>query len=295
MIALAKQGNSRAIQLYHHEFFSEIDEPVDATANVLRQLRDAISGPPDEAPTGEVKLSLSSLECPSNFLAFRLEMAALKYDLKLKVAVERVPKPDPRWPIEPVKYTLWDYAGTDATPGLPIPSQDVANEVAKLACEPFENDLNWASASRVAAKLGEGRIPELLATLVHPPPVPPGKTSLQWVPRVQQTVAKVIASTSELWENTARRDALLAMLLGPQDWITKAAIHAMARIALDQPAYTLDIHNAFLKLAASRPDKGFCCWEYALYRAWLELPHLFPHEREDMESILRSLEQADNE
>src|SRR5205823_5054795 len=117
----------------------------------------------------------------SNYLAFGLDMAALRHDLRFNVTVKRVPEPDPRQPIGEVKYLLWRYDGTDAVPGLAPPAEDVVKAVAGLAAAPFDDQANWAAASRVAEAVGPGRIAEVLAVMVHPPAVPEGWSALTWL------------------------------------------------------------------------------------------------------------------
>src|SRR5262245_21852773 len=77
LVELVKKGNQRAQNLHYLEFWARLPEPVDATANLVRQFSQTITDDPTNAPTGEAKLTLSSLESPSNYLAFRLEMEAL--------------------------------------------------------------------------------------------------------------------------------------------------------------------------------------------------------------------------
>lgn len=287
---LARAENSRARFLYHRTFWGGLPEPSDATANLLRQLRERVRNDPANAPTGELRLTLSSLEAPSNFLAFRLETEALGIDLQMKVAVNRIPVPDPREPIERTTYRLWTYDGTDASPGLERPADGVLHQIAALASTTYDDDANWAAASRVAAHLGPERVGEVLATMVQPPAPPAGVGALAWLPRVQLAAAQVVAQVEERWENSARRDALFSVLLGPQDWATEAAIRVLARLGREDETLAFDIHQAFQRLADHRPDDGYCCWEDTLYRSWLELPLLFPKEREELEGKLRVIE-----
>jgi tetratricopeptide (TPR) repeat protein len=294
LVALAKKDNQRARHLCHQAFWGGLPEANDATANLLRQFRDSIVKDPKNAPAGEAQMTVTSLEAPSNFLAFRLEMAALQHDLRLKVAVNAVPKPDPRQPIAPVTYLLWRYEGTDGVPALPPPPAQVVQRIAELAAAPFEEPANWAAASKVAADLGPGQVGEVLATMVHPPPVPKGVTALAWLPRVQYAAAQVAAQVDDGWDGSSRRDALLSVLHGPSDWTTEAAIRALARLGCEHEAIAPDIGAAFQLLASNRPDKGHCCWERTLYQCWLDLPHLFPKEREELQKKLRQLE-AQNE
>ena len=52
-----------------------------------------------------VGLAVTSLEAPSNYLAFP-QLA------QMQVSVGAVPSPDVRQPRRPVEYVLWRYAGT---------------------------------------------------------------------------------------------------------------------------------------------------------------------------------------
>lgn len=289
LVNLANQGNERAGHLCNRVFYGDLPEPSDATANLLRQFSEMIRTKPAEAPTGEATMAVTSLEAPSNFLAFRMEMAALKHDLRLVVSVNAVGKPDPRRPVADVKYLLWKYEGTNASPNLPPPPADVAQKIAGLAAMTYDPQLNWASASRVAAELGPARVGEVLATMVHPPAIPAGRGALNWLPRVQHAAAQVAAQVDDGWEGSARREALLSVLHGPSDWATEAAIRALARIGAENEAFAPDIDEAFKKLAANRPDVGYCSWEDTLYQSWLQLPHLFDNERADLEKKLKAL------
>ena len=285
------QSNSvRAMDLCKQVMFAELPEPVDATANLLRHLSGIVQEKPAEAPTGEFPLNVSCLEAPSNTLAFRLEMELLDWDLSLKVSTGEIPKPDPRVPIVEGPYVLWLYDGKEPFPGLHPPGSDVVQLIAKLAGARYDPAKNWASASHVAAKLGAGRVGEILACMVHPPAVPKGSHALQWLPRVQLAAAQVAAHVDEGWEGSVRREALMSVLLGPSDWATEAAIRALTRLGMEYEVIAPDIHDAFGLLAKHRPNGGHCCWEHTLYRHWPDLPHLFDVEREALQQRLREVE-----
>ena len=291
LIELARNGNQRARQLYYRAF-GGLPEPADASARILRQVRQEIVQYPEEAPRGELSLEMSSLEAPSNYLAFDLEMRALKHDLKVKVSVDEIPSPDPRLPLQSCKYEIWKYNEIDASPGLPAPSAYVLKRITELAASRYDEIVNWASASRIAAELGTGSASEILAVLVHPPEPPPSYAVLKWLPRVQLSALQVVAHLGSGWEGSVRKDALLSALFGPRDWITNAAIRVMTYIGETEPVHSEKISDAFSELAASRPRRGYCCWEHTLYTRWLRLPHLFESEREGIENILFQLERG---
>lgn len=292
LLAMAKgeEGNERARSLYFQGVSGGLPEPVDATANLLRQFREQILECSEKAPSGEARMALSSLEAPSNYLAFRMEMASLRHDLRLKVSVNRVPAPDPRKPVAEVKYLLWRYDDTRPCAGLAPPAPDVTAAIAELAAAPYDPMENWAAASRVADEMGPGRIADVLATMVHPPAVPTGWSALAWLPRVQLAAAQVAAQVDEGWDGSDRREALLSILLGPSDWTTTAAILAMSHLGRENDVIAPKIHDAFQQLANNRPNEGYCCWEHTLFSHWLELPHLFPNEREELQRTLREIE-----
>jgi tetratricopeptide (TPR) repeat protein len=290
LVELAKKNNHRARALCHRAFAGGLPEPSDATANLVRQFRQEILDNPEKAPTGTAQMAVTSLEAPSNYLAFRLEMESLGHDLRLDVSVNRVPEPDPREPIVEVKYLLWKYVGTTAGPGLPPPGKDVVEQIAALAAAPFDEESNWAAASRVAESVGPARVGEILAVMVYPPPVPQGGSALSWLPRVQLAAAQVAGQVDGGWDGSARQDALLSVLLGPQDWTTEAAIRVLARLGRENESFAPDIGDAFGQLADHIPKTGYCCWERTLFDCWLELPHLFPKEREGLQKKLREIE-----
>jgi hypothetical protein len=76
---------------------------------------------------------------------------------------------------------------------------------------------------------------------------------------------------------------------GTRDWTTIAAIRELATIARLEPAHAPDIADAFATLARATTDFGDCPWELPLYQEWLTLPHLFPHEKEQLETRLNAL------
>jgi tetratricopeptide (TPR) repeat protein len=293
LVSLAKQcpDNRRAQQLCQEAYGGVLPEPVDATANLLRQIPDMVRKNPASFATGsELTINISSLEAPSNYLAFRLEMAALNRAPHLKVNVKNPTNPDPREPIASVRFLLWKYDGTDAAPGLPPAGKEVAERIADIAKKRCDLLAYWAPASRLGHDVGPERVGQLLAVMVNPPSLPSGMSILSWLPRVQFVAAAAAAQIEEGWENSSRREALYSALHGPMDWTTEAAIRALTQLCLENPAFALDIHDAFQLLADHQPDRGHWGWVRLLYSCWLQLPHLFPPERDKMRQILHEMD-----
>lgn len=286
----------RAYQLYERflPYVGFLPEPGDATANILRQLRERLAEAPDDASgkdeDAEFALTLTHLEAPSNRLAFRLMMEPFPRKVRLIVNVDHIPKPDPRNPCRPVKYLLWTYHETEPAPAIPEPRPDLVNHIARLAAEPYDYEANWASASHVAAQLETTDAANVLAFMVHPPPLPPGNDALEWVPKVQLATAHVLAHLNGDWHTSDRRDALLSALWGPMDWTTVAAIIAMTQLARHDPRTADDVREAFAILADHRPRGGYCCYEHALYSNWILLPGIPERERKDLQRKLDKIE-----
>ena len=296
LLNLSKEGNDRAQLLVFREK-GGLPPVIDATANILRQLAQSIVDDKAKAPTGVVKLKTSSLEPPSNFVAFNMEMEALKHDLKLAATVEDIPRPDPRFPIvTKVQYLIWKYKENDtvAEPALPPPGSDVSHMIAKLANSRYDENENWPAASWIAAELGPEGISEVLSCMVHPPTMPPNWISLDWIPRVQLAAAQVVAQVDRGWEGSARKEALLSILYGPSDWTTQAAIRAMTHLAKYEEVHSVKIGEAFEKLARNRPNSGYCCWEHTLYACWYRLPHLYQSERDEIRDRVKEIEERLN-
>ncbi len=294
MVESAKAGNRRAHQLWFLER-GALAEPQDATANALRQMREAwAKSSPRAAQDGEkVEIGLSSIEAPSNRLAIALEFAAAGRDLTIQISAPAPVGPDPRAPVAEIAHRIWRYDGTDAGPALPPPSAETAARIAALAAEPYDPPVNWAQASFAAEALGVGRVEEILAVMVHPPALPPGQHALAWLPRIQLVAAQVLGQLDAGWEESIRRKALLSLLHGPFDWTTTAAIRVLAWIAREERATALDIHKSFELLEQHRPEQGYWGWVEQLYQEWPSLPFLFDQEREELRRKAEELRRQD--
>ncbi len=265
-------------------YIGYLPKPVEATANVLTQILEKTKDREGNPAGNKYNIKLSSLESPSNLLAFKL---AFGEGFKVNLEIENIPEPDPRESVIDVSYNLWKYNGTEATQALPEPADEIAGLVADLSSKPFEKI--WPLASRIAVTMSDDDIENLLSVIVHPPSVTGDFDVLDWIPRIQYSASAIIANLPGDWNNSRKREALISVLLGPRDWATEAAIVALTKLVEQQPAIALDIHNAFLKLQNAIPKTGACNYEYALYSNWLKFPNLFENEREDLRNILKGM------
>jgi hypothetical protein len=74
------------------------------------------------------------------------------------------------------------------------------------------------------------------------------------------------------------------------DWTTTAAIVALTQLAADDEVVAYEVHAAFERLAASRPEGAYVCYEHALFSNWQMLPILLDREREQIRAVLKRLE-----
>lgn len=279
---LMREGNERAHRVYDafRPFEGYVPEPHDALTNTLRHVLRQL--PPGSAGGGSLRIALTNVEAPSNLVLCR---ALYGDEVRLEIRHTHVAVPDPREPVAPIAFALWRREGEVLVPALDPPPVAIAETVRALASAPYRRRRAWAAASRAAARLSPGDAEALLACVVHPPPLPEGwplEAAFEWVPRVQLTVAFVLAHLAphEPWESSVRRAALRSLLFGPMDWSTEAAAVAFVELAHDHPILELDVHRAFATLYAGKPQEGPVCYELGLLDRWLRLPGLYPQERE---------------
>ena len=284
--------NERAAQLLrvNEPYVGILPAPADAIANGCRSIRRSLRENPPDEPGGELAIGLSHLESPSATLALEEELKAFSHAPKLLVTVKEIPKPDPRVPCRPIKHELWTYTGTDAKPARGCPTQSILDVLSELACNPYERDENWNDAKLAARALTEDQIPQLLAAMVNPPPIPADKDALEWLPRIQLAAAQVIAHIGTGWQASARRDALVSALLGPRDWITVAATVTLAHLTEENREIELDVRDLFKTLSEFIPDDGYCCFEHALFACWQWLPGLTEEEKRGLHERVLDLE-----
>ncbi|MEW9307424.1 hypothetical protein [Labrys neptuniae] len=290
-IELAREGNGRARQIWYAHF-DALPQFHDATANCWRQMRSDLAKAAPGRPEGdrfEFKLGFSALEAPSNRLAIALDCTAAGKAPAMEISVDAIPSPDPRVPLTTVDYLLWRYDGTTPFAAVDPPREAISERIAAMARKRYSMEANCAEASFAAAELGVEAIGDLLAVMLHPPAVPEDDQALAWVPRIQLTAALVLAQIDQGWDISERRKALYSMLFGPSDWITGAAIRALAWIAQTEQAHAMDIHEQFLFLERQIPDMGGCCRADILYDQWRHLPFQSDAERERYEKRLQEL------
>lgn len=273
LLQLAHEGNGRARSLASDRaaWIGAIPWPTDATTNaIFALLREGVS---------RATLALSGVEAPSNHTLAR---HALGEATQLDVSYTGIATPDPREPIAPVEIALWRREGEVLVPALPPPPAELAQRITTLARTRFRRATWWAAAGRDALALTPDDLPALLACIARPPLGPKDVRPHEWIVRVQLASAMVMAQLEpdEPWTESARRRGLFALLHGPMDWSTSAAIVALACLVEDEHAIATEVHRGFAQLLLARPDAGAVCWEETLLSEWRWVRGLYPRERE---------------
>ncbi|MET1075179.1 MAG: hypothetical protein ABWY11_21215 [Umezawaea sp.] len=245
LIALAESGLP-----YAAEALAEVswDSPVlgratnqtEATTNSLGQALEQVEPSPDL----EVGIVVSALEPPSAVLALHLAFP------KATVTFESVPDPDPRLPKYDVKHAVWAYDDTIARPAVPPPSPEAAEALRRIASFRWESLPALYDSTVVLSAIDPA---DLLGTLVHPPATPDTEFGAAmarhapnlWLSAVQVTACLGIAhhAVDEPWETSHRREILLDLLHGAEDWVNVAAGIALVATAWVVPETRQDVKH----------------------------------------------------
>jgi hypothetical protein len=175
------------------------------------------------------------------------------------------PDPDIRVPLAEGRYRLWAYSGVEARPVPPAPSAAAAAAVRSLAAWGYPP--HPIRAYDLAVALAGLSPDDLLGLMTHniPAPETPGWQQMQrddptYWPRTAQAWAclgLLHHKADESWPSSVRRQVLVDLLRGVEDWASDAAMNALVVAAWADPAIRTDVAGLvavrFLDgLAASR-------------------------------------------
>jgi tetratricopeptide (TPR) repeat protein len=246
--------------------------PQEATIGALAQLVDQRG-----ALSGAVKLNLSQLESPSSQMAAR--RLAKVHGGRVTLRIGEVSRPDLREPFGEVRWRLWRWEGTDASPALPEPSDPRAGQVlAKLASARFHATEWLARGQQIAAQHGlalgmssegptlgissEGGeaagVEAVLAAALHPPAGPDWCTPWDWAYRVAHAAGFVLVGAPG-WDGTAHRDGLWSMVGARNDWLAVGAVAAIAERGRNDPEVRADAEPKLIALLKEGPEAGYWC------------------------------------
>ncbi len=288
----ANPKNARARELvdrYGPYFGSWLPEPAEASLGLVRMMVEKWHAGQDVNVSG---ISLSWLEAPSVYLAYKLELAHEGRRGQLTIDVEAVPRPDVRLPRVPVNYQVWRYNGTKPFPSLTEPPERTKDAVAFIAATPYNLKTWFQQAAEIGPQFGPARAREVLAVMVHPPAMREGFWPWTWVQHVQIAAALIVAKLDSGWKNSVRRQVLFDLANGPLDWTTNAAILALGMVVDDQPDLADDVAGFFNELLREAPQGGYICHLHTLVCAYQRLPNLSQRERGELTQWRRRLERG---
>jgi hypothetical protein len=178
------------------------------------------------------RLGLSAAEPASAMTACR------RITGPLEVSIAEFPDPDIRVPVRPGRYAVWRYDGTEPQPAASTPTAAAIQVLQTVAAEPWPSLL---SGYLQAAPLGELPLDDLLGLLAHlpgPPDTPRWQhlaksTPTYWYRLMQPWVCLGILhhATDEPWPTSTRREVLVDLAFGVEDWVADAALFALVTAA----------------------------------------------------------------
>jgi hypothetical protein len=197
------------------------------------------------------RLALTAAEPPS------AEMAARRVIGECDIELAAFPEPDIRMAVRPGRYAIWRYDGTVPRPARPAPSAAAVEALHEVAAEPWASPI---SGHLQAGPLGRLPLDDLLGLLAQPPGPPPTDrwqylatdTPTYWYRLLQPWVCLGLLhhAEDEPWLVSTRREVLIDLAFGIEDWISDAALFALVTAAFRDP----EIRDEVRRLVRARLD-----------------------------------------
>jgi hypothetical protein len=167
------------------------------------------------------------------------------------------PPPDIRTPIRRGRYAVWRYDGTVALPAVPAPTPGAVEAIHGVGGEAWPSPLAGWLKARPLGKVALGDLLGLLAHLPGPPDTPRWRhlattTPTYWYRLMQPWVCLGILhqATDEPWPTSTRREVLVDLAFGAEDWVSDAALFALVTAAY----WDTDLRSDVRQLVRARLD-----------------------------------------
>jgi hypothetical protein len=207
--------------------------PTEAISNLANEIGARRARGEDAAFTG---LALSAAEPASAVTACR------RVNGPVDIGVDQFPDPDIRQPVRVGRYTVWRYYGEEPVPAVSPPSAEAIRVLHQVAANPWASPL---AGYVQAAPLGELPLDDLLGLLTHLPGPPDtqrwqhlaASTPTYWYRLMQPWVCLGLLhhAETEPWSTSTRREVLVDLAFGIEDWTTDAALFALVTAAYRDP------------------------------------------------------------
>jgi len=186
-----------------------LPDPFDRLVDVIRAaIARGAQGP---SVAVNVKARIDGCAAPSAQIAFELGLASIGQRGRLTLLGEREPRN---------LSGLWEMGSNGPVALVERASAGVTDAVRELAQRPFE----WTAWTDSALAAADCDLEHLLRVAVHPPAVPAGFDSVEWLTRVHTMVALLIAYNVAPWPE--RLSVIERALAATDDWICNVGIVA---------------------------------------------------------------------
>ncbi|GAA1393646.1 hypothetical protein GCM10009662_02420 [Catellatospora coxensis] len=221
----------------------------------------------------------------------------------LDIAVAGFPHPDIRVPLRPGRYAVWRYDGDEPLPAVAVPSPAAVALLHEVAGEPWQSPL---SGYTKAAPLGELPLDDLLGLLAHlPGPPDTGRwqhlaksTPTYWYRLMQPWVCLGILhhAAGEPWPTSTRRQVLVDLAFGVEDWVSDAALFALVTAAYRTPELREEVRTLVrARLDAAVAARRAVTIEESLAKLMLVTPGCQSVDRTVAQAVLDRAEQDDED
>lgn len=218
-----------------------IPMPSEAISNVTAEVARRIAG-------GEElrldRLGLSAAEPASATHAF------WKICGPAEIGIGEFPEPDIRVPLRPGRHVVWRYDGELPVPNVPAPSAAAVAALHEIGDEPWPSPISGLLKAEPLGKLPLG---DLLGLLVHQPDPPRTRrweflaedNAPYWyrflIPWV--CLGLLRHAEDEPWATSTRRQVLVDLAFGVEDWVSDSALFALVAAAYRQPELRPEVHG----------------------------------------------------
>ncbi len=220
------------------------------------------------------------------------------------IGIAAFPDPDIRVPVRPGRYAVWRYDGTEPVPAVPAPSADAVRVLHEVAAVPWQSPL---AGYVKAAPLGALPLTDLLGLLAHlpgPPDTPRWQhlaksTPTYWYRLLQPWVCLGILhhAPDEPWPTSTRREVLVDLAFGIEDWVADAALFALVTAAYREPDQRPEVRQLVrARLDAAVAANRLVTIEESLAKLMLVTPGCTTDDRSQASAVLaRSAREDSND
>jgi len=219
-------------------WLDQVHAAQEASVHALHQMLASPSSGRDH----EIQFAASTLEPPSSLVALRHGFP------NSEIVYHSPAEPDPRVPLREVGTRIWRYEGFYPHPAVSAPSLAAAELIRETA------EVVWPcipAAYDHAVRLAGLGLDDLVGVLAHPP-LPREDEQGRWLlarhPELWIRAVQAFACLGILhhradqpWAGSARREVLVDLLFGSEDWVTEAAGFALVTAAWADPVVREDV------------------------------------------------------